>query len=494
MKKTLLSISVLLFIIVPIVIPLVKPGFFVSDDGNWMVIRLAAFFDTLRQGQFPVRFLYSLNHGYGYPVTNFLYPLPFYLGSVIHLLGFGFVDSVKILMLLSTLIGAIGYYLFLHKRYSNHLSGIIGAITYSYLPYHLFDLYGRGSIGEIVALGLTPFLFLGWEKIKEENNWGVLIGAVSLAAIISSHNSLAFLFLPLFLTIAVFDLRTSQHQKAWKKLIQVVTFGLGMSLFFWLPALYELQYTKASITEVSNFRHYFLTISNFSNILGISTLLAVILGSFVFLKEKNRPGLFTIFLLIATVFMMLPQSTLLWDNLPLPKIIQFPWRFASLSIFLTAMIVGQTIAKKKYIGLLISLPVLIVVPRLIFFGPERTFYPDSYYSTNDDTTTVKNEYMPRWVNFEIKNRPSQKFNFFPGNQVQANIVYYPGWKAFVDRQEVPISYKDNGLIRFSANPNSSFSVRFYETPLRLICDLVSLAFGVVLLAKFLVILRKRGLP
>jgi uncharacterized membrane protein len=494
LKKKLLSLALIFLFVAPVVTPLLKPGFFVSDDGNWMIIRLAAFFDTFRQGQFPVRFLYSLNHGYGYPVTNFLYPLPFYLGSLIHILGFGFIDSVKILMALATMLGATGCYLLLIRRNSNNLSAIVGAILYSYLPYHLFDLYTRGSLGEIVALGFAPFLFLSWEKIKSGNKHGLAIGSISLAAIVMSHNTLAFLFLPLFVVYALFDLKTKQPLNGWKDLLQIIIFGLGLSAFFWIPALYELQYTKAAITEVSNFQNYFLTFSNFSSVLGISTILAIFVGFFTFVKYRDRQELFVVLLLLGSILMMLPVSSPLWSSLPLPKVVQFPWRFASLSIFLTTILVSKIVARQKYLGLLISLPVLIVIPRLIFFGPERTFYPDSYYSTNDDTTTVKNEYMPRWVNFEIKNRPSQKFNFLPGNQVQANIVYYPGWKAFVDRQEVPISYKDNGLIRFSANPNSSFSVRFYETPLRLICDLVSLAFGVVLLAKFLVILRKRGLP
>ncbi|MBI5019227.1 hypothetical protein HZB58_03065 [Candidatus Gottesmanbacteria bacterium] len=54
--------------------PLMRPGFFVSDDGEWMIIRLSAFYQSLADGQFPVRYLGRLNNSYGYPVANFLYP------------------------------------------------------------------------------------------------------------------------------------------------------------------------------------------------------------------------------------------------------------------------------------------------------------------------------------------------------------------------------------------------------------------------------------
>ncbi|MBP6882412.1 MAG: hypothetical protein KBC15_02540, partial [Candidatus Levybacteria bacterium] len=57
----------------------------VSDDGGWMVIRLAAFYDALRDGQIPVRWVNTLNFGYGYPVTHFLYPAFLYIGAPIAL-------------------------------------------------------------------------------------------------------------------------------------------------------------------------------------------------------------------------------------------------------------------------------------------------------------------------------------------------------------------------------------------------------------------------
>src|SRR5689334_11931970 len=85
----------------PAVIGLFHPGFFVTDDGTWMVIRLSAFFEALRHGQFPTRLLPRLVSGYGYPVADFLYPLFLYLGSFIHVLGFSFVGSVKIIFGLS---------------------------------------------------------------------------------------------------------------------------------------------------------------------------------------------------------------------------------------------------------------------------------------------------------------------------------------------------------------------------------------------------------
>src|SRR5680860_1306967 len=83
-KSNLLFLLLVVLLTIPAVISFFYPGFFVTDDGNLMIIRFSAFYESLRSGQFPVRFLYRLNNSYGYPVADFLYPLFMYL-SLIHI-------------------------------------------------------------------------------------------------------------------------------------------------------------------------------------------------------------------------------------------------------------------------------------------------------------------------------------------------------------------------------------------------------------------------
>ena len=95
--KTNLWFFIVIFLCGLVLWPLLRDGFFVSDDGDWMIIRFSAFFQSFREGQFPVRYLGRLNYEYGYPVSNFLYPGFLYLGSFIRALGVSFVDTVKII-------------------------------------------------------------------------------------------------------------------------------------------------------------------------------------------------------------------------------------------------------------------------------------------------------------------------------------------------------------------------------------------------------------
>lgn len=237
MAKKFTGVILLLLAILPTFWPLLSPGFFRSDDGDWMIIRLAAFHQTLREGQFPVRFLYNLNHGYGYPVTNFLYPLPFYLGETIHLLGFSFIDSVKILFILSFILGAVFMYFY---------AGFWAAIIYTYFPYRLFTVYKRGSLGEAVAFIFLPLIFYFLERKN------VILSAIFTACLITSHNVVAFIFFPLA------GLYCFWHQKAIAPVISYLLLSLVLSAWFWLPAIYDLQFTHAMNISVSDYTKYFL--------------------------------------------------------------------------------------------------------------------------------------------------------------------------------------------------------------------------------------------
>src|SRR3972149_5188909 len=109
MKKTVFH-TLFPYIIVALaafilVFPLLTPGFITTDDGNWMIIRFSAFYQSLREGQFPVRFLGRLNYEYGYPVANFLYPGFMYAGTLIRAAGISFVDTIKLLMIFSVVVG-----------------------------------------------------------------------------------------------------------------------------------------------------------------------------------------------------------------------------------------------------------------------------------------------------------------------------------------------------------------------------------------------------
>ncbi len=483
MKKTGIFLVLLLIGLVPIFFGIFHTGFFLTDDGNWMVIRLSAFYEALRQGQLPVRYLLRLNNGYGYPVADFLYPLFLYLGSFIHFFHIPFVMTTKLLFGVSVAGGAIGSFFWLKKQYGT-LGGFVGALAYSLFPYHLWDITKRGSLGEVLAMGIVPFIF--WQ-IEEGN---VLFTGVGIGFLILSHNTLALLFLPFILGFMLF-----LHQI--RNAVFATLIGLALSAFFWLPALYDQQYTVFNTITVAHFSSYFLS-SNFYSLIGLVSFVVILLSLVLIFKKPDNKVAFFLVVTLLSLSLTTSVSHLLWQVLPLGKYVQFPFRFLSLTAlgvgFLAAYVVSSLSRKWVVAGMVVVL--LYISSWQFFIAKSYQYYPDTFYSTNEDSTTVQNEYMPKWVQ-GTPGKPLSKITTTGGivnniidrqsflaftstattsSQVIIATVYFPGWKATVDSRVVSITpQRRTGFITFSVPSGShSVQVKFKETPVRVGADMVSL--------------------
>lgn len=481
---------------------LLHSGFFVSDDGHWMVIRLSAFYQAFVSGQIPTRFLPQLNNGYGYPVADFLYPLFLYLGSLMHLFKIPLVSTIKILFGLSLLFSAIGAFFWLRKIFQKS-AAFVGALVYLYFPYHLFDIYTRGSMGELVSLAILPFVFL---FIENANSLGISIG---IGLLITAHNTLALLFLPIIFIYLLLK------KTPWKLIAGEFAVGLGLSAFFWLPALFDKQFTVFGNTLVSDPSHYFLTVRTYSLVGWVSV---VVFLSVFFVKKfwQNKLVLFFWLVGIVGIFMATNASQFLWRNNFLQQFVQFPFRFLSLTIPGAAFVAACTMhAFRKNLMLSILLIALLGFSTFSYIFPKTyDMSPDSFYATNMDTTTVQNEYMPVWVQkrlpydtekIHIADKNGQVTIFkekgtFMSAQVisphattvQVGFIYFPGWNIWVDGKKIAIHPSERtGLLSFSM-PSGSHRVQvfFGETPIRLFADAISIV-SILLILLYNFFLKKK---
>lgn len=492
--KKFLFIFLLIISTLPAIFFLFHPGFFQSDDGEWMIIRFSAFHQALRDGEFPVRWLGRLNYGYGYPVANFLYPGFMYLSEIPKVLGFGFVNSIKIIFGLSMVSSAIFTYLWLKKLF-REFPAFFGALFYLYAPYHLYDLYKRGSVGEVLALAIAPFIF--W-SIEQKSLFWVSLG---IAMLILSHNTLALLFLPIIIVyILIRKISSIRHY------VLSIILGLSLSAFFWIPAVFDLQYTRFPQTPVSNWQDHFADIS----LIGPASILVGVLAFYYRFVKRRKSNIFDMFFAFAVVagFLSSPLSVFLWQILP-ASFIQFPFRLLSIGIicisFLAAFILNQ-LKEQRMIIAGIFLLISIIISAFSYIKTEAFFNKgDFYYATNEDSTTVKNEYMPKWVKVIQEKRALAKVEIIKGEGLLANVIYrnnkvnltsqmvnngiirvntiyFPGWKAMVDGEQIAISYdNDKGAMDIPVDKGAhAVELTFKETPIRLAADGVSLVSFIIL--------------
>nr|MBI5455865.1 hypothetical protein [Candidatus Levybacteria bacterium] len=493
MKKYFIFFFLLFIFCIPALLPLIHKGFFLTDDGNWMVIRFSAFYEVLGSGEFPVRFLTRLNQGFGYPVSNFLYPLFMYLGVPVHILGVSFVDTIKILLGASLIFSSVFTYGWLRKIFDN-TSSLLGAIFYTYFPYHLYDIYKRGSVGEVLALAIAPFIL--WQIERKS----VLLTSLGIGFLILSHNTLALLFMPLVLAYAFL-----RNKNQLRFILLSTAFGMGFSSFFWIPAIYDTRYTVFVSTQVSDFFNYFVGLSKLE-IIGVVSLVILFSSMFlVFLKKETRENklfFYSIFASLLIIFFITPFSKSLWEIIPLTNFIQFPFRLISLlMIFLTfqlGFLLSNLNKPYKYLISVIFLILILTSAKPYLLIKDYQYLPDSFYSTNMDTTTVRNEYMPKWVKdtnlkftpVRIENLNGKEkvnvlkispreliFNTYLTQKriLQVNTVYFPGWSAYINGKETSIDYETNGLIRLNLNNGQNNArVIFKETNVRVFSDILSI--------------------
>jgi hypothetical protein len=504
--KSTIPVFLLLVFSFPTIFALMQNGFFISDDGEWMIIRLSAFYEIFRTGEIPVRFIARLNNGYGYPLGDFMYPGFLYIGSLIHLLGFGFINSIKLIFGLSMLFSGVFTYFWIQKIFSK-TAGFFAALVYVYTPYHLFDMYSRGSIGEILALCMIPFIF--WQ-IERKDTMFISLG---IGCLILSHNSLAFLFLiPLYLYYVLgTDIKGIQ-----KCLYASIPFMLGLlvSLFFWLPALYDLQFTIFKAVVISEWQNYFANLQLIGG--GTIVILIVSLGVLFYRRKKisyRSQAYFFIILCLIGMFLASEYSSSIWHVFS-ASIIQFPFRalsflLPSLAFLLAFSLSAFSLKKQLIFGIIIT--AFVIGSSYVYIYPKAfTDKDDMYYISNFSTTTVKDEYMPVWVKEALPPTPTKKIVLSKGEGsisseniygndisfavhmrtlgvVQIHTIYFPGWKAWIGDKAVDIQYENKyGLMQIPLEiGNHTVSLHFTETPIRIFANIVSLITLILVILFFI---------
>ena len=504
MKSKYLIAILLIVLIAPVFWFLSKPGFITTDDGNWMIIRFSAFYQALRDGQFPVRFLGRLNFGYGYPVADFLYPGFMYLAVPLKVAGLSFVTSVKIIIAASMIFSGLFTYFWLSRRFDN-ISAFFGSLFYIYAPYHLYDFVKRGSVGELLSLAILPFVL--WQVDRQSLFWS----ALGLTFLLISHNTLAILFIGLtLLYMGVCLLGIKNKKPLLRFFAKVLLFGFGISSFFILPAVFELPNTVFFKTKISDFAKYFADY----NLVGITTFIIFAGALLVLISKKgvikkNTLTLLMFILGLATIFFATFPSSIIWQALPV-SFIQFPFRMLSVTIVCAAFLLAFIIFElPRKFGILIG---IVILAATAWFSKDYllptnfNLSDDSFYSTNEATTTVADEYMPVWVvqkpighfmnKVEVirgKGVPNNilhnskeitfDYNSVSPSVVRINTIYYPGWTASSNGTEKAIFY-DNRFgvmdLKLIAG-NQKIKLTFGEAPARLVSDGISVVSFIILL-------------
>lgn len=546
---TIVSVAILIIFQLPLIQPFFNHGNFPSHDGNFHIIRIFEYFQSLKYGQFPPRLASGLLQDYSYPIFVFYPPLTYFLGAILIFLGFNVLIATKLLYILGFLMGSIGVFFFLRSLIDN-LPALTGSLIYSLIPYRAVELYVRGDLAEFLAYSFFPWLL--WTNLKflkgTKNILNICILSLFITILVILHNLSAFIY-SLFLIILnlfyLFFSRSTEKVNIIKGLFLSVILAILLSTFYWLPLIIESQYVRINKLVLFPYSDYFLTFQQLwqsrwgyafplekdamslqlGQILIIISLLTTILN--IFIKTKHRKFIF----LLSTIFsfstiLETRTTNFIWENIPILHFLQFPWRFHILNTFCGALLAGfffyllmQIKLYKSRFGKILLMFLAGFFIFLSFYESFQFFKPKSYSSDflGASTTTWNDEYMPIWVKTIPQEYTAQKitassqsttiksqnwgynkksFNITNGEDEKIRIaqIYYPGWEAYVNNKIVPISFdNDKGLMEIKLPKGTNYvSFVFQRTWWRLLADITSIV-GVTILffLSFISIINQR---
>lgn len=503
---------------------LIIPGFYEPHDLHHLA-DIYEMFRAFESGQIPPRLGPDFTYGFGYPLFNFYYVLPFYLGAIFLFISKSLTASFELVFIFSFVISMLGMFFFLREFFGKY-SSLAGAALYLYTPYRAVQTYVRGAMGEALAVAILPFIFWGIVRlakkpdIKNISQLGIVIGFFLL-----SHN---YLWLLAGFWIVVFSGIMIYLNKARKKvifrLLLSAFLGLGLSFYWWFPALSE--YKLVSSITPFKFEDHFPFIKQLiipswgygasvwgpgdeiSFQIGVVNLLSTVaLAVTLFLKRHQLGrklkliGAWVLLGFLASVFFMNIRSLFLWKLIPIYQFVQFPWRLLFLTAFFTSISLAiflenipKTLLKK------VTVLIILVTIGLYFnyFKPSKVVHKsdDNYlgrmFGMGDDAKNTK-EYedwsedyllLPKWV----EKRPTK----FPDNKIEGgknaeilninkissirwkaqviskdneivtfNSYYFPGWFAKVDGKNTELDYgKPYGQIDLEVS-KGGHEIEFY---------------------------------
>lgn len=526
-------IYVLIFLLsIPAIWALLVPGFYGASD-DLHIAWLFEFHKNILMGKIPPRFVPDLSFGFGYPLFNFVFPLPFYISEIFHLIGFNLVDSIKLLFLLSIPLSGIFMYLLLREFCSRALS-LTGAILYIYTPYRSVDIYIRGAIGEVLSFVFLPLIILSVIKLKKEQSFKwVGFGAIVLASLVLSHNITAYMLFPFMALLFLLQIFLPGDKKGFiLRSILMIFLSLLISLFFWLPAIMESSLMKYD--TVFNFVDHFPTLlqlitpywgygasvpgpyDGMSFFLGVINLLLLLVGSvstIIFWKEFSKDS--KVFLgwslgsILICIFLMNYRSSFIWNNIPLLPYFQFPWRFLILTTFLIPILIISIEKIKINVWIIaVILIILNIVTTALnfrpqdFLGRKDDYFLNRYIPTplaSKEYFQIQEEYLrlTKWT----QRRPDQNYPLVAADKgiiekiirlndldtsfnietsdkakVDYNKYFFPGWEVKVDGKKTEIyPGVPFGQINFDVPAgNHKIDIEFRETNFKIALDAISL--------------------
>ena len=452
------------------------------------------FKQALEDGLIYPRWIIDANNGYGGPHFIFYSPLSYYFSAAINFIFPSPVISMIIALWFSFFLSGLTMFSALMKQSGKAVSLLV-AIGYQLIPFHIIDLYARGTYAELFAFIWFPLIISFMLRINERRNRINVIGlAISYAGLIMTHLVSGFMITFVVSIYLMYHFILKKDKQVILNIVYAIIIGFGISSIYLIPVVFERQFVHIEYLlqcTVCDYTNNFLftqeklyILKQFFFRVHTSVIIEVILFFIlILLIVRNRIGLvpsvsrgFFIILFMFSFLLTTPLSKPLWAIIPFFPILQFPWRWVIIMEISLCFLIGYTFSSEsipaltklsfsKRIVLYIILILAVISSVMIFETPvfRKEFLTDITGKKIRNYLTPTIEYIPRSVNIKkfMSEGTYEPVSFISGKgqyelldwksakrvikvkaatpvELRISTFYYPGWKATMDGIETPV--------------------------------------------------------
>lgn len=514
-------------------------GMFTFHDES-QASRIQQYTLNLTHLQIPPRIAPDFSFHMGFPVFNFYAPSAYVIAGVLHLLWIPVIPSLKLSFLLALIVAATSTYLFLNRFFDKEAS-VVGAILYVTCLYLPVDIFVRGNLAEVWFIAFLPLALYALANASHSKRSIASFMSALLAVhfVFTSHNILSLLAIPIVMLYAL-----SLPEK--KKIYTIIFLGFLSASYFLLPLLVESSFTYATyVATLTKYADHFLcanqlwqspwgyggsapgcTADGMSFKLGKLNILIALVGVGVFVwsffvkknLKKNKQlyavTLGFILLTIGSLWMTTYQSEALWKLFPFLNVIQFPWRFISLSIIGLSFIgaYGWSYLRIPYKMILTAGICFVLIATVAPYFYKEELSHNEYMSSYASDTYIEShvaytvaEYLPKtadynlWRQYERKTLPydttipaqslngigfsvltngpfEKSFKSILSGPVALNIHYFPIWNISINNNPyIPVQFDPMGRPILSLTQGDEVHISAQQTTTELAGDFISIA-------------------
>jgi hypothetical protein len=492
--------------------------------------RLTEFAKVLSDHQFPPVWAPDLGSGHGQPLFEFAPPLIYATAMPFFKAGMSLADSLQFGLAILFAFGAIAIFLIGRKLSFSHIASIGAAAAWLFAPYQALDIYVCGRFAESAAIAVAPVALLGLIAVLQNPTAiNVMIGALAVAMLPLAHNAVALLMFPAFAAIVAVRSFVSDHR--FRTAIagaSALIGGLGLSAFFWVPAMLEHDFVKTNLllTGILNWTNYIIPPSQLlwspwglglamrgptngiSYSLGLFHIALAVAGILVAMRAASfiRRIDAIVFAVAAIVGALLATdlSWTIWEHVVTLQYLVYPWRTLCVPALFMPLLALYAFDRAGPRLASIAIVALVIFNLAHIWPKGIQTYDEAYYSADliaqkGINTTTREEYEPRTVYHRpafdsvllkgVRSTPavlqlavnSARQSFMVNTSepalMQDSTFDYPGWTVLVDDHGVTTTLaSDSGELTFNVPAGThSVLVELLPTPIRRWSWYVSLA-------------------